>query len=197
MAIEIEAKFLNVDHDVVRAKLQTAGAILEEPMRVMRRQLYDYPDRQLYAANHGRVRIRDEGSSITMTFKSGGDGNYPKEFETTIGSFLAAAEILEAIGLVSFSVQESKRETWRLDNVEVVLDIWPWLNSYIEIEGPSEPAIQMAARKLGFDWATAAFGSVDTAYRVQYPRMSAKDTVGDISNLSFDGVMPQWFIDRQ
>lgn len=197
MAIEIEAKFLNVDHDVIRSKLQSAGATLEEPMRLMRRQMYDYPDRRLYATNHGRVRIRDEGSSVTMTFKSGGDGNYPKEFETTIGSLTEVAEILEAIGLVSYSSQESQRETWQLGDVEVVLDIWPWLSPYIEIEGPSEAAIQAGARKLDLDWATAAFGSVDTAYRVQYPRMSAVDTVGDISNLSFDSPMPQWFIDRQ
>lgn len=197
MAAEIEAKFLNVDHDEIRAKLQVAGGILEAPMRLMRRQLFDYPDGRLRQANHGRVRIRDEGSKITLTYKARGDGKYAQEFETTVGSYAATAEILESIGLKPYSTQQSKRETWQLDDVEVVLDVWPWLNPYIEIEGRSEAAIQAGASKLGLNWAAAAFGSADTAYRAQYPGMTADDTVGHVINLSFDGPMPQWFIDRQ
>ena len=197
MASEIEAKFLNLNHDEIRAKLQAAGATLVEPMRLMRRQLFDYPDGRLHAANHGRLRIRDEGSSVTMTYKSRGDGKFAQEFETTVGSYAATAQILEAIGLLPYTTQESKRETWQLDDVEVVLDVWPWLDPYIEIEGPAEAAIQAGAAKLDLDWSAAVFGSADPAYRLQYPRMTAEDTVGHVSELSFDGPMPQWFIDRQ
>ena len=197
MASEIESKFLNIDHDDIRAKLEAAGATLEEPMRLMRRQLFDFPDGRLHAANHGRLRIRDEGSSVTFTFKTRGDGKYAQEFETTVSSYAATAEILEAIGLLPYTTQQSKRETWQLDDVEVVLDVWPWVSPYLEIEGPSEAAIQSGASKLGLDWAAAVFGSADAAYRAQYPGMTAEDTVGHVSDLRFDGPMPQWFIDRQ
>lgn len=197
MASEIEAKFLNLNHDDIRAKLQAAGADLTEPMRSMRRHMFDYPDGRLRQANHGRLRIRDEGSKITLTYKDRGDGKYAQEFETVVGSYEATAEILHAIGLRSYSSQQPQRETWQMDDVEVVLDLWPWLNPYIEIEGPSEAAIQAGASKLGLDWSAAVFGSVDAAYRLQYPRMTADDTVGHVSELSFDGPMPQWFIDRQ
>ena len=197
MASEIEAKFLKLNHDEMRLKLQAAGATLVEPMRLMRRQLYDYPDGRLQKVNHGRLRIRDEGSKVTLTYKARGDGKYAQEIETPVSSYKATADILQAVGLQAYTSQQSKRETWQLGDVEVVLDVWPWLDSYIEIEGPSETAIQAGASKLGLDWSVAVFGSVDAAYRQQYPLMTNNDSVGQISVLDFDAPMPQWLIDRQ
>lgn len=197
MAVEIEAKFLNIHHDEIRVKLELAGAKLEYPMRLMRRQLFDYPDGRLRTANHGRLRIRDEGSKVTLTYKARGEGKYAQEFETLVGSYEAAADIMQAIGLRAYTTQDTKRETWQLGDVEVVLDIWPWLDPYIEIEGPTESSIKAAVSKLGFNWDQAVFGSVDAAYRLQYPGMTDEDTVGHIAELTFDGSMPQWFIDRQ
>ena len=195
MAVEIEAKFLNIDHDVMRATLAAAGAILVQPMHLMHRQMFDYTDGRLQA-NHSRLRVRDENGKITLTFKKGRDNDYADESETTVGSYEIAAEILEAIGLHVYSSQQTKREIWHLDDVEVMLDVWPWLDPYIEIEGPTEDGIKAAAQKLGLDWLAAGFGSVDTAYRAQYPRMMSNESIGAIADLSFDGLMPQWFSDR-
>lgn len=41
MKTEIEAKFVKLDIDDVRARLKRAGATLEQPMRTMRRQAFD------------------------------------------------------------------------------------------------------------------------------------------------------------
>lgn len=43
MNTEIEAKFLDVDHDAVRAKLTALGATCEQPMRLMRRLTLEIP----------------------------------------------------------------------------------------------------------------------------------------------------------
>lgn len=196
MQQEIEAKFLDVDHDDVREKLRAARANLEQPMRLMRRDLFDYPDGRLRADNHGRVRVRDEGDRITVSYKRGGEGEYSTEVETTIGSYDEMCKIFEAIGLTHFTQQESKRETWQLNDVEVVLDEWPWLNPYIEIEGPSEVLIKQAAIQLGFDWADAKFGNVDTAYRAQYPGITKQDSISRIGELRFEGEMPAWLKER-
>lgn len=197
MATEIEAKFLDIDHDEIRAKLAAAGAELEAPLRLMRRQLFDYSDGRLHKANGGRLRVRDEGGKVTLTYKSGSDKEYSEEYETTVGSYEATVEILQAVGLQAFTSQQTKRETWQLDGVEIVLDIWPWLNPYIEIEGPTEASIRAVAQKLALNWGDALFGSADTAYRAQYPGMTAEDTVGQVTDLNFESPMPQWFIDRQ
>lgn len=195
MAIEIEAKFLNIDHDAIRVKLLAVGATMEQSMRSMRRQLFDYPDSRLQAA-HSRLRVRDEGGKITLTVKKGRDGNYAEEYETTVGSYETTAKIIEAVGLRAYTSQHTKREAWHLNDVEVVLDIWPWLNPYIEIEGPTEDDIKAAALTLGLAWDDAVFGSVDVAYMAQYTAMTSSDTVGEITNLSFEGPMPQWLCDR-
>jgi len=194
MPTEIEAKFLDVDHDAVRVKLRAAGAELTHPMRQMRRVLLDYPDKR-YQTNPdtGRLRIRDEGDKLTITFKQRPAGEqYSREWETTIGSYDDMRDLLVAMGLHVYSFQESKRETWRLHNVEVVLDEWPWLKPYIEIEGPDEASIKAAAKELGFDWTDAKFGSVETAYRAQYPGMAEQEVIGLVPEVKFDAPLPEF-----
>jgi adenylate cyclase class 2 len=200
MAIEVEAKFLNIDIDDVRSKLSSIGAQLEHPMRLMRRDMFDYPDNrfQVNGGNSERLRIRDEGDKVTITYKKRTpETNYPLELETTLGSYDDAKQLLQAIGLHTFSYQESKRETWHLDSVEVVIDEWPWANPYIEIEGPSEKEIIEAAVKLGFDWKDAKFGSVDTVYMAQYPKMTSIDSIGEVASVIFDAPLPQYLEDRR
>jgi adenylate cyclase class 2 len=69
MQTEIEAKFLDVDHDALRAKLRALGAVCEQPMRTMFRKGFDFPDRRLRKEKNGWVRIRNEGDKVTMSYK--------------------------------------------------------------------------------------------------------------------------------
>lgn len=198
MPQEIEAKFLQVNVEKVRAKLREAGAVCEHPMRLMRRELFDYPDgRMQRPENRQRLRLRDEGDKITFTYKRSAAGsNYAHELETTVGSYEQTKEIMLAIGLEAYSYQESKRETWQFGEVEVVIDEWPWTKPYIEIEGPSEQSIQAAAAKLGFDWNDAAFGSADTVYRAEYPGMGKDDSIGYVAQVTFDAPVPEYLKER-
>jgi adenylate cyclase class 2 len=198
MPVEIEVKFLDVDIDDIRARLKAAGAVLEHPMRLMRRDQFDHADKR-YGQSHyaERLRIRDEGDKCTMTYKAKQkDSPYPIEVETTIGSYEATKQLLEAIGLHSFSYQESKRESWRLGEVEVVIDEWPWVKPYIEIEGPTEQGIKHVTEKLGFNWEERRFGSADTVYKQEYPKMTDKDSIGDVADVRFELPIPQYFKDR-
>lgn len=194
---EIEVKFLNVNHDEMRARLSAAGAKLVVPMRLMKRQMFDYPDSR-FRATHQRLRLRDEGNGVVMiNHKSRSEGKYAHEIETRIYSLEEMSEVLQAIGLVPNSYQESKRETWLIDNVEVVLDEWPWIKPYIEIEGPSESAIKSVADKLGFSWHDARFGSVDLVYMAEYPGMKETDSIGDVSSVQFDSPLPDYLRARK
>lgn len=73
-----------------------------------------------------------------------------------------------------------------------MLDEWPWLPTYIEIEGPTEAAIKETAHKLGFDWADAKFGSVDTAYLDEYTKMTERESIGDLPKVEFGKSVPNW-----
>lgn len=170
MNTEIEAKFVNVDHDKVRAMLRQLGATLEQPSRLMRRVVIHTPE---MSKRDAFVRIRDEGYRTTITYKQfdadSVDG--AKEYEVEVSSFDEAINIFKAAGLVYDTFQESKRENWVLDGVEIMLDEWPWLKPYLEIEGHSEERVQEVAQKLGFDWSQAIFGGVANVYRQQYPHI--------------------------
>ena len=197
MQTEIEAKFANTDHDLIRKKLQELGARCEQPMRLMRRKLFDYPDRRFDKSQSQRLRVRDEGHSTTFTYKSKSDTKYAHEVETTVGSFDTMCQLFEAIGLISYSYQESKREAWHYKNVEVVLDEWPWLNPYIEIEGSDEASIQQVAAELGFDWRDALFETVDTVYQQQYSGMKPHESIGIVSEVRFNTPLPDFLKERQ
>ena len=170
MQSEIEAKFLNINHDDMRAKLQALGATLATPMRLMRRVVIHTPD---MTKKNAFVRIRDEGSRTTVTYKQFDEDSIDgaKEHEVEVSDFDTAIKIFTAAGLEYDSFQESRRENWKLGDTEIMLDEWPWLNPYIEIEGPSETSVRDLAAKLGFSWADAVFGSVTNAYLAQYPHI--------------------------
>jgi adenylate cyclase class 2 len=129
MQAEIEVKFTDVDIDDVRARLQKAGAVCEQPMRDMRRVLIE-EDHHL--AENMFIRIRDEGDKVTLCLKkktklleeSTIDSTF--EIETTVGDFDKTVEIFRVAGWQYVTYQESRRETWHLDDVEVVIDEWPW-----------------------------------------------------------------------
>lgn len=198
MEAEIEVKFLEADFEELRKKLKNLGAELELPMRLMRRVLLDYPDGRFRKNGYTkRLRVRDEGGKVFINFKSKNETNYVDEIEVEVESFEKMIELLEAVGLKKYSSQESKRETWRYKNVEVVLDEWPWLDPYIEIEGPSEEDIKDAAKDLGFDWKDAKYGSVDTAYQHQYHRMTNDDSISDIAEVRFNKPVPEYFLKRK
>lgn len=191
MKTEIEVKFLDVDIEEIREKLRAAGAILEQPMRLMRRVLFETEEmnqRQAY------LRLRDEGDKISLTFKQFEENSLTgaKERETTVGDFDTTVAILEEFDIRYHTFQESKRETWKYGDVEVVIDEWPWIKPYIEIEAGSEDAVRTAAAELGFDWKDAVFGSVDVIYSLEYPDMTVRGVI-DIKEVRFSDPVPEQF----
>lgn len=195
MKAEIEVKFVDVSIDDVRARLERAGAQLEHPMRDMRRALIE---EEHHAAQNMFIRIRDEGDKVTLTLKkktkslveSTIDSTY--EIETTVGDFDTTVELFEVAGWHYTTYQESRRETWKYQGVEVVIDEWPWISPYIEIEGETQEEVRAAAAELGFDWDEAMFGSVDVIYNRDYPDMTVRGVI-DVREVRFADPVPTEF----
>ena len=195
MKVEIEAKFIDVNIDDVRQRLKKAGAVCEQPMRDMRRALIEEAH---HAAENMFIRIRDEGDKVTMCLKkktkslkeSTIDSTY--EIETTVGDFDTTIELFKVAGWHYMTYQESRRETWKLDDAEVVIDEWPWIKPYIEIEAETEEEVRSVAEQLEFDWNEAMFGSVDVIYARKYPDMTIRGVI-DVSEVRFVDEPPQEF----
>lgn len=191
MNTEIEVKFVNINHDDIRDKLKIIGAKLERPMRLMQRVTIDSSEMR---SKNAFLRVRDQGDKITLTYKQFDELsiNGAKEIEIIVNNFDETIKLLAAAGLPHGSFQETKRETWKLGSTEIVLDIWPWLNPYIEIEGQSEHDVKSVASLLDLDWSEAVFGDVMEAYRVQYPNIGPDDTVGKVSVVKFGDPLPDF-----
>jgi adenylate cyclase class 2 len=76
-----------------------------------------------------------------------------------------------------------------MDGMVITIDSWPFLNQFVEVEGPSEQAVQAACERLGLPYQHAIFGSIDLLYARQYgiaPRVITED----IPALTFVGANP-------
>lgn len=168
MKTEYEATFLDIDKDDFRKRLATLGAVCLRPEFLQKRVVLNVPQEK--SAQHVWLRIRDEGDTVTMTWKSvrGDVIDGQKEILLHVDSFDSAVELAEKIGCVRRSYQESLRELWRLSETEVTIDTWPYLNPLVEVEGESEDVVKNVSEKLGFNWKNAFFASVGKFYRMKY-----------------------------
>lgn len=91
-----------------------------------------------------------------------------KETQIKVDNFEQAVNLLENIGCEKKAFQESKRELWELDGVEITIDEWPFLEPFVEIEGSSEETVKTVSEKLGFDYKKAKFCTVDVLYSEKY-----------------------------
>lgn len=169
MHTEIEAKFLDIDADLLREKLKSLKAILVNNERTMKRKNFDFEDGRLHKIS-GWVRVRDEGNKVTLSYKQLNDRSLhgTKEVNVTVENFEDTCNFLESIGMKQKSYQVTKRESWLLDDVEIEIDTWPWIPQYVEIEGKSEEEVKSAASRLNLDWQKALHGSVEVAYQAYF-----------------------------
>ena len=170
MAIEYEATFANVDKTEIRERLKSVGATLVRPEFLQKRVNFNLPES--HQIKGGWLRVRDEGNRITMSLKII-DGQAQsitdqKEIQLVVDSFSEAKNLLTSIGCQEKAFQESRRELWLLDGVEVTIDEWPFLEPFVEVEGLSEAAVKAVVEKLGFDYSKAKFCAVDVLYNEKY-----------------------------
>ncbi len=190
MDTEIEATFTNIDTGDVRDRLVEIGAKQISKERILRRKNYDYADNRLQKIG-GWVRLRDEGDKVTLSYKQLNDRTLHgmKEVSFTVEDFEKPALFLTSIGFVQKSYQETKRESWMIDGVEVEIDEWPWIPPFIEIEGKSEEVVQLVAERLGFEWINAQHGSVETIYQENYN--VTEEEVDNWDTITFSEA-PEW-----
>lgn len=169
MKTELEAKFLAIDVNTMREMLKREGAVCVHTERLMRRKTFDTIDGRLRKIG-GWIRVRDEGDKITLAYKQLNDRTLhgTKEISLDVSSFDIMCDFLLATGFDMKSYQETRRERWELDGVEVTIDTWPWIKPFVEIEGQSEDALRKVAKMLGFDWQNALHGSVENAYMAEF-----------------------------
>ncbi len=157
MALEIEIKYLNVDHDALRRRLHELGG---QPLGggFESNVVYDDPARSLKASGT-LLRLREVNSRYTLTLKraakvASSAAKIYEESETEVLNAPALREILAGLGYAPALRYEKIRESWSLLGCEVCLDTLPF-GHFAEIEGP-EADIAACAQALGLPQADAS-----------------------------------------
>lgn len=179
MNIEYEATFTDVNKLDTKKRLEKVGAKLIKKRFLQKRAVFHLPKGN--EINGGWLRVRDEAGRITLSLKvvDGSEIDNQRETCLEVDNFDNAINLLESIGCKQKAFQESYRELWRVDGVDVTIDEWPFLEPYVEIEGKSEKEVRSIAKMLGFNYSKAVFGSVDVIYAKKY-RIS-RDIVNNLT----------------
>jgi adenylate cyclase, class 2 len=167
--VEYEATFYDINIDEIREKIKNLNGKLLKPMFNQKRTVFNLP--KGHEIKGGWLRVRDETDKITMTLKimeSNGSIEGQKEIELIVNNYDNAVSLLKTMGAEEKAVQETKRELWELDGVELMIDCWPFLEPVIEIEGKNEADVRKVAEKLEFNWNDAIFDSIDYVYSKKY-----------------------------
>lgn len=162
MEKEIEAKFFIKDKESMRLKLSNLHLQLFKEEFLMKRKTFDNNVIGEW------IRVRDEGYKITMTYKHIIEKNLNgvNEIEIEVSDFEKTVAFIKAISeYKEISYQENFREIWKNEEVEIVIDSWPYLPFYIEIEAKSEEIVKKYSKLLDFNFEKESFfGGVDTLY---------------------------------
>lgn len=170
MNIEYEVTYPNVNHNSLREIIKKLGWVCVQEKTLMKRVVFKQKDKPLQKSY---FRVRDEWNRITCTYKTLSDGDLDiesmKEVETEVSDFDAMKKILELSWLIQSAYQESYRETWSIwGEVYFMLDQWPWIQAFIEVEWSNEEIVKEYSFKLWFDYSQGVFGAVDQLYFLEH-----------------------------
>lgn len=148
MKTEIEARILEIDSQKIIEKLNKLNAtFVGDWLQV--RNCYDFNPPQ----KNSWIRLRTNGQETTLTIKEieslSIDGT--KELEIVVSSFEETDKILNKLGYKARSSQENRRIRYMLDGVEIDIDSWPKIPTYLEIEANSSEEIDYVLEKLEID----------------------------------------------
>jgi predicted adenylyl cyclase CyaB len=156
--LEIEAKIKVDSLDPIRRKLIELSAEKLETAK-QTNIFFDRPDGSLRKADSGlRVRLEQFAESAepkaTITHKGPRLDTplQPREsFDLVVTPAGDAVPFILALGFERTLTYEKSRESWFLDSCRVELDTLPHLGTFVEVEGPSEEAVEAVRRKLGLE----------------------------------------------
>lgn len=148
MKTEYEIRVLEIDKEEIIKKLEELGANKKGEFN-QKRYVYD-----LKPIEDGKwIRLRTNGEVTTLTYKdiTSDTIDGTKEVEIEVEDFNKTNELLEKIGFKNKGYQENIRIQYILNGIEIDIDSWPKIPTYLEIEGKSEKEVIDMAKLLNID----------------------------------------------
>jgi len=124
---EVEKRYRVTDYDIIKQKLDSNSKY--EKGYLFRVTLFNSnKPKQI-------IRVRDESKQITFTIKNK-EKEFAEEFEVIVSDYLTTIEMLKQLGHeINYSMEKYREIYYNKEyDVEIVLDHFPGLPPYIEIE---------------------------------------------------------------
>lgn len=191
MKTEFEIVFREIDRENLLEKLIKIWAKCIKENTLMKRTVFQNPINK----KNSYVRVRDEWDKITCTYKEvlpwKLDINSIKEIETEVENYDSMVNIFKKLWLKQKAIQETYREIWSVENkVFFMIDIWPWLKPFIEIEWENEEIVKLYSEKLWFDYKKWLFWAVDQVYYEEF--WISHDYINNLEIITFENP-PKYF----
>lgn len=162
---EIEIKILEINEEEFIDKILSLGAV-ESGSFFQRRYVYDFNP----VDPNKWIRLRTNGDKTTLTIKEIKDKNAidgVNELEVVVGDFDKTNMILNLLGYNARNYQENYRKIYLYKNLEISIDSWPLIPTYVEIEGKNaEDVLALLELVRGYGKDTTL--DVDSIYKEVY-----------------------------
>lgn len=187
MKTEYEVVFTNIDRNEIIQKIKDLWWICSKDNTLMKRVVFDTQNWW----NGSYIRVRDEWDKITTTYKETKEWKLDitsvSELETEVWDFDTMVWIYRKLWLKEKSYQEMYREIWQINNeIEFMIDLWPWLNPYIEVEWENEEIVKKYSKIFWFDYDNWVFGSSFQIYEKEL--WIDFETINKLKEITFDNI---------
>lgn len=161
MNTEIEARLLNIDEEKFIALMRENNAKFVGDW-IMSRNVYDFNP----VDDNKWIRLRTDGETTTLTIKEivSKDIDGTKELEIKVEDFDKTNEMLNKLGYFARGSQTNRRIRYILDEVEIDIDFWPMIPTYVEFEADSAEKIKNLCKKLDINYDNLTTMSVPEVY---------------------------------
>ncbi|HIQ94627.1 TPA: class IV adenylate cyclase [Candidatus Ventrenecus stercoripullorum] len=164
--MESEIRILEIDKEKFIEQIEKLGAT-KKGEYFYKRCVYDF-----HPAKVGKwIRLRTSGEETTLTIKEIIDNKKidgTRELEIVVSDFEKTKEILEELGYIPRDTQENKRTRYMYQDVEIDIDTWPHIPTYVEIEGKDEDAVKEFLKCISYQEEKLTTLDVDSIYREIY-----------------------------
>mgnify|MGYP006295088325 CR=1 FL=1 len=192
---ELKIRVADADADAARAAVEAAGGVFLAEVR-QTDTFWDRPDGSLRKADRAvrlrRTELREAGAEPPdprplLTCKGPrqpGRMKVRREDQTHVDDAPAVEAALTTAGLTAAMVVQKNRRSYRLGDCRVEIDTLPQIGTFVEIEGPDEPAVEVTRRRLALP------GEPTTEPYVALLRAAARRRAAPLDRFTFDDARP-------
>jgi len=178
---EIEIKILGINPDEISQKLADLGA--EQTFKgLLKVRYFDTPEGEVRKREE-LLRVREfEGHEVEVCYKTNKrieDGyKVYDEQHLKAENFDETTKMFEELGFEVTTYYEKKRTVFKLEGAEIVIDEYPKIPPFIEIEAENTQKIEELIEKLGLQNNERTSHTINGLLKEKYPDV-------ELNNLTF------------